>query len=183
MKITSSRRLAAVAAAGVLILGTGLSLASPASANQVWNQSVGIASAAAPCSTSSAADLATGWTQWTSSWGQWMNNGNGGFTCNRAITWEYDAPAPSEPVGCIGVTSPLTFSVNFGDNWFVPENASNTFFAGVTDCSGAGIPIAFAAVYAPEGQAQANARCTEALAPLVAGQLYSNGVYPCIPAV
>jgi len=84
-----------LAAAGAVVLATGgLSLAgaAPASADQVWHQSVSRVSATAACSTSSADDLAAGWSQWGATWEQWVNGGTGGFTCARSITWALDSP-------------------------------------------------------------------------------------------
>jgi len=74
----------------------GFTTASPAVANKVWYQSVGRASETAACEKSTVAELAAGWTQWAPSWEQWVNGGNGGFVCNRHITWAYDTP----PVSC-----------------------------------------------------------------------------------
>jgi len=74
----------------------GFTTASPAVADQIWYQSVGRASATAACEKSTVAELAAGWTQWAPSWDTWVNGGNGGFVCNRHITWAYDTP----PVSC-----------------------------------------------------------------------------------
>ena len=58
------RRVLAAAGAAVLVTGgSSLAGALPASADQVWHQSVGRASATASCSMSSADDLAAGWSQ------------------------------------------------------------------------------------------------------------------------
>jgi hypothetical protein len=91
--IMGMRRVLAGAGAVVLMTG-GLTLAgaASASADQVWHQSVGRASANGACSTSSAADLSAGWSQWASSWEQWANGGKGGYTCTRSVTWALDAP-------------------------------------------------------------------------------------------
>jgi hypothetical protein len=90
------RRLAAGTAASILI-AAGLAMAgvAPASADQVWHQSVGRPSADAPCPTSDAADLEAGWSAWTGSWEQWANDGTGGWTCSRSITWAKDSPPPA----------------------------------------------------------------------------------------
>jgi hypothetical protein len=84
--IMGMRRVLAGAGAVVLMTG-GLTLAgaASASADQVWHQSVGRASANGACSTSSAADLSAGWSQWA-------NGGKGGYTCTRSVTWALDAP-------------------------------------------------------------------------------------------
>jgi hypothetical protein len=74
----------------------GFTTASPAVADQVWYQSVGRVSATAACEKSTTTELAQGWTDWAPSWDTWVNSGNGGFVCNRHITWAYDTP----PVSC-----------------------------------------------------------------------------------
>ena len=74
----------------------GFTTASPAAADQIWYQSVGRASATAACEKSTTTELAAGWTDWAPSWDTWVNGGNGGFVCNRHITWAYDTP----PVSC-----------------------------------------------------------------------------------
>ena len=73
----------------------GLSTASPASADQVWYQSVGRASATAACEKSSTTELAAGWTQWGPSWGRWVNKNTGGFVCDRQITWAFSSGSGS----------------------------------------------------------------------------------------
>ena len=74
----------------------GFTTAAPAAADQIWYQSVGRASATAPCEKSTATELAAGWTNWAPSWEQWANDSMGGFVCSRQITWAYDTP----PVSC-----------------------------------------------------------------------------------
>ena len=99
----SFRRIASSLAAMVLVGGTLVAGAGSASANKVWNQSIGKASAAAPCPTSTISELAAGWSQWSSSWAQWPNQGRGGFVCNREITWEITPAGSGEFVtaGCV----------------------------------------------------------------------------------
>ena len=74
----------------------GFTTAAPVAADQIWYQSVGRASATAPCEESTTTELAAGWTQWAPSWARWVNGGNGGFVCNRQITWAFD----SVPFSC-----------------------------------------------------------------------------------
>lgn len=81
----------------------GIALTPRASADQIWFQSVGRASADAPCEESPAADLIAGWTPWAPSWEDWANGGTGGFVCSRQITWAYDTAPP----GPVGRTSPF----------------------------------------------------------------------------
>ena len=73
----------------------GFTTSSPATADQIWYQSVGRASETAACEKSTATDLAVGWTDWAPSWEQWVNGGKGGFVCNRQITWAFDSVPPS----------------------------------------------------------------------------------------
>ena len=90
-----------VAAIGLSVAAAGLLAAPAVSADQIWYQSVGRASSTATCQDSSAADLASGWTAWRGSYEQWMNGGEGGFTCTRDITWAKSAGASSvTTVGC-----------------------------------------------------------------------------------
>jgi len=115
-----------LAAAGAVVVVTGgLSLAgaSPASADQVWHQSVSRASATAACSTSSADDLAAGWSQWGATWEQWVNGGKGGFTCARSITWALDAPAdePTSIGGCNPIEGGMAFLL-VGPSGFVTND-------------------------------------------------------------
>ena len=72
-----------------------LSTIPPATADQTWYQSVGRDSSDAPCEESSTEDLAAGWTSWAPSWAQWPNDSQGGFVCNRQITWAFDPVSPS----------------------------------------------------------------------------------------
>jgi len=68
-------------------------LISPATPNQVWVQSFQRPSADAPCIAPASLDIALqeGWNPadlaWTPTWEQWPNNGQGGWTCTRSITW------------------------------------------------------------------------------------------------
>ena len=111
----SVRRIASAMAAMVLMGSTLVAGAGSASANQVWYQSVDKASAEAPCPTSTGTELAVGWTQWSSSWAMWANQGRGGFVCNREITWAYSetTPTPAGPTCVLANTSPFNVYVNF----------------------------------------------------------------------
>ena len=73
----------------------GFTTAAPAAADQIWYQSVGRSSATAPCEKSTTTELAAGWTNWGPSWDTWVNEGKGGFVCNRQITWAFDSVPPS----------------------------------------------------------------------------------------
>lgn len=131
----TARRSLSLAGAMVLIAGALIGGATSASANEVWHQSVGRASATATCPTSSAADLAVGWSEWGASWSQWMNSGTGGFTCDREITWASSPPWP----GCVYIfteAGPTPIYVNFGNNPYLPQAP---LFVTV-DCSGSPSP-------------------------------------------
>jgi hypothetical protein len=92
----SSRFFSLLVASLTLALLPLLATVSPATADQIWYQSVGRPTSAALCDQSSAVELAAGWTNWEPSWDTWVNAGKGGFVCNRQITWAYDNP----PVSC-----------------------------------------------------------------------------------
>ena len=85
--------LAASAVAALAASASMLAAAAPASADQIWYQSISRASASAACPNSSQADLDAGWSPWSSSWEQWSNGGKCGYVCSRSITWAYDEPA------------------------------------------------------------------------------------------
>ena len=89
--------MSASTCAVVITSAAALAMAAPASANQVWVQSVGRASATAACPISDPADLAAGWSPWGPSWEQWSNDHQGGFVCSRSITWAYDTPVSIHP--------------------------------------------------------------------------------------
>jgi len=125
----------------------GFTTASPAAANKVWYQSVGRASATAACEKSTTTELAAGWTQWAPSWAKWVNGGNGGFVCDRQITWAYDTPPVSCATGggaagtCVlGATGPgggIVFYVNdsadTGSRYMEAATADSS--SGITWCS------------------------------------------------
>ena len=92
-----------LAAAGVAVLvagGLALAGAAPASANQVWHQSVGRGTAAGACPSSTAEEIALGWTEYGKSWAWWPNEGRGGYVCDREITWAFDSEVPETLIGC-----------------------------------------------------------------------------------
>lgn len=98
-----SRRLAGFTGAFLLaIAAVGIAGAAPAAADQVWHQSVARASSDAACPTSSAADIDAGWTEWAATWEAWPNDGTGGWTCARSITWAKDSQAPEDSAGLSG---------------------------------------------------------------------------------
>jgi len=87
----------------------GFTTASPAAADQIWYQSVGRASATAPCEESATTELAAGWTSWAPSWGKWANGSKGGFVCDRQLTRAFDSVPEGELTPAI---APASQSVN-----------------------------------------------------------------------
>jgi len=51
---------------------------------------------------------------WSPSWEQWANNGEGGWTCNRSITWARDSAARVYNIGDIGPGGGLIFLIANG---------------------------------------------------------------------
>jgi len=66
--------MSASTCAVVITSAAALAMAAPASANQVWVQSVGRASATAPCPAG-----------YTPSWDTWPNNHTGGYVCIKFV--------------------------------------------------------------------------------------------------
>jgi len=126
----------------------GFTTASPAVADQIWYQSVGRASATAACEKSTTTELAAGWTDWEPSWGQWVNGGNGGFVCDRQITWAFDS-TQAWKVGDTGPGGGLIFLISDGRTY---EMAPNTWGAASTDTQQAWTTTA-ATCYAAGGTA------------------------------
>ena len=86
------RRVLASAGAAVLVAsGLVMAGASPASADQIWQQQVQRASADATCDIPPVAGDAAGWSAWAPSWAQWPNDGKGGWVCERSEFWAKDA--------------------------------------------------------------------------------------------
>ena len=167
--------LAAAAVASLIVLASMLAAAAPASANQVWYQSISRGSENAACPSLSQADVDAGWSPWASSWEQWSNSGKGGYVCSRSITWAYDEPAPV-------VTCTLIFEgqyVLLDPSGFFPDG---TIVYGDELCSNAidtaNSELGFA--FTDAGQSAADAICTAASPALdpapyaypVAGSLY-----------
>ena len=161
------RRFASTMAALVLLGGTLAAGAGSASANQVWYQSVGKASAETPCPTSTGPELAAGWTQWSSSWAMWANQGRGGFVCNREITWAYsESPLTPSGPGCVLLLAASrdvpALSLQFGSSNVIPYGAESAFLT--ADCSGVAIPSPGIIVFALSGS-EAIVLCGDSLTP------------------
>jgi len=171
-----------VAVVSLSVATFGLLAAPAVSADEIWYQSVGRASATATCQDSSSTDLATGWTVWRPIWEQWMNRGAGGFTCSRALTWATSSPASGGggggAAGCQRViTGPIRYA-SFGASNFL-ANGSATYAS--SSCSGGpAAETTFNLAYATS-QAAADAIC---LAQLGAGWAGDNtgqptNIYKC----
>lgn len=174
------RILAATAAAVMMASGAGIAGASPASANQVWHQSIGRASAEAACPTDSPEDLTAGWTPWGASWEQWNNNNQGGYVCSRQITWAYDAPVAV----CTEIADSLFVLLN--PSGFIPDGTPEFVDAACTVDDGSptstinGLGYAFTS----GGQDAANAICAAAWASIrdrwvVLAGGRAGDLYPC----
>ena len=98
----------------------GVLAAPTANADQVWIQAVGRVSAVDGCVSSSADDLAAGWTNWAGSWEQWMNSGTGGYTCTRSITWAKDSAIWD---ACVRLSPSGSSWYLFSGNRFLPFGA------------------------------------------------------------
>ena len=159
-----------IVVAVALTLAATLAVAAPAAqARSSWFQSIGRSSAAAPCPNAS---FGTPWQanwdpseqHWRPSYGQWMNGGRGGWTCDRTITWDPQTRYPS--AGCVAyVDGSGTSFVNFGGGWSVGTGPRYTD-AACTSLLAWGNPsrtdpIDLFFVYAPAGF-DASALCREA---------------------
>ena len=174
------RRTMIMLASLAVALGA-VGIAPVVSADQVWHQSFGRASAASACPTPSPVEVAAGWTPWGASWEQWPNNGNGGFTCSRAITW---AKHPTG-AGCTQVQMNLGQVTagwgNFGSGYFLPIRSVS--FSD-PDCAVPfgdwGADIVFAT-----DQILATQRCAAAVTGTVASRLnfLAPNIYICDPPV
>lgn len=160
MRSPLMRRLSVAVAALVVIAGGSTVLAAPASADQVWHQSVGRASAEAVCPASDSADVAAGWSEWTASWEQWPNDGAGGYVCSRVITWAKDTRPPGIGSECVLVT-PSAVSGNGEDNYWLytgedPLPPTATGYVDATCTIGSGDPAnAWSFLYSDSGTAAA----------------------------
>lgn len=166
MRSPLMRRLGVAVAAVVVIAGGSTVLAAPASADQVWHQSVGRSSATAECPTTTESEAAIGWTPWTKSWAEWPNDGKGGYVCDRSIVWAKDTPPPGATgAGCVLYDAEVVeFGggyLDFGGGNFLP---SYTEEYGTADCSGepSGFFSGFNAAYAGSVE-EASAICASNL--------------------
>ena len=182
-----ARFLLVVSSALVMVAGAVLGGGS-ATADSVWVQSYERSSQTAECETQA------GETPWQASWGtdsswkpaweQWANNGTGGWTCTRSITWartpaSSSSSAPSYALGDIGPGGGLVFLISGGLTY---EMAPKTWSGGASDptrawCNVTGTDITGAASTAI-GTGSANttdmlAACTSGAA--VSARAYTGG--------
>ena len=157
-------------------------------AGSSWFQSVGRASESAPCPDPS---FGTPWQDdwdpterpWRPSWGQWMNGGAGGWTCDRQITWDRGPGG----AGCLlfDDASVEVYYVDFRGGWSIgvgPRyvDASCTVLYRWGGTPGSTAPIDLFLVYAPD-LTVAVERCRQAfgLPPTGVSPAGSNGVWMC----
>ena len=155
-------RLLAAAGALTLAAAAGVLTAPAASADQIWYQGVGRATAQAACPTNTAADTEAGWTEWTASWEDWPNHGAGGYVCTRQNTWAQESTGEDgyPSAGCVPTTTLGGPYLDFLGGWSLPTGT-----AGFNDRDCANISPEFAQfnlVFAPSGAEQASALCQHA---------------------
>ena len=104
--------VAVLAAAGLVMVAGVVFGAGSAMADSVWVQSYERSSQTAECeSQAGETPWQASWgtdSSWTPTWEQWANDGKGGWTCTRSVTWAR-TPASSGssssglsiPPGCI----------------------------------------------------------------------------------
>ncbi len=102
----------------LLMIAATLFGANVASGDEVWHQSYQRGSASEACVAQAGE---TPWQDswgtnpgWSPSWEQWANNGQGGWTCNRSITWARDSAARVYNIGDIGPGGGLVFLISGG---------------------------------------------------------------------
>jgi hypothetical protein len=118
--------------ASLLVVSASVLGANAASADSVQVQSYQRASQDQACT---AQPGETPWqanwgsdSSWKPSWEQWANNGTGGWTCTRSITWARDAAtARTYGLGDIGPGGGLVFLISGGLTY---EMAPNTWSVG-----------------------------------------------------
>ena len=163
--MTVRKWLATAAASVVVIGGVMVAGAAPASADETWTQSFQRSGPTAPCEAPRALDIVwqDGWTgspDWTPTWEQWPNAGEGGWTCTRSITWAHSAPPPPLfPAGnCVDVQS-STYYGQFNGGFSLDRSA--TVYADADCTVDANTTWVYYMVYAPAGF-DAESLCLEA---------------------
>ena len=120
-----ARSLLVLSSALVMVAGAVVGGGS-ATADSVWVQSYERSSQTAECESQAwEAPWQASWgtdSSWTPSWEQWVNGGEGGWTCTRSITWartpasssSSGSSAPSYALGDIGPGGGLVFLISGG---------------------------------------------------------------------
>jgi hypothetical protein len=92
------RKVMAAAAAVLLLSAGALVVTGPAAADEVWVQGFQRSGPAAVCTAPADEtpwqDSFGGQREWTPSWAQWANSGQGGWVCQREIRWARSASSP-----------------------------------------------------------------------------------------
>ncbi len=104
------------------------------------------------------------------SWAEWANGGKGGWVCQRYIVWAKDGAAGP---GCVQA-SPAEW-LDFLGASSLPIGAPD-YVDPLHDCD---VTIVFNVVYAPAGQAQADALCQAIFGFPTAGVNFGFPVYGC----
>lgn len=145
------RNIFAIASVVAVVAGT-LVGANVVSADSVWVQSYQRASQTEVCA---AQPGETPWqaswgpdSSWSPSWEMWANNGNGGWTCTRSITWaRSEVSARSFALGDIGPGGGLVFFIDSVSGlryemapktWGVNETTKVVWTTSATACYAAG---------------------------------------------
>jgi hypothetical protein len=114
-------RMLVVPSIVVFLSGFGFLSSAPASADQVWHQSVVRVGPESACPSNSLDETSSGWSRWHGGWELWPNKGTGGFTCSRSIVWAKETS--SRVVTCVANSDPIssmTLWWDFGDSYFLP---------------------------------------------------------------
>ena len=144
--IKSVRPRKFLAALSVLFMVVGaLFGANVASADSVQYQSYQRASQTEACAAQ------VGETPWQASWGadsswkpsweQWANNGKGGWTCGRSITWARDSATRTYALGDIGPGGGLVFLISGGLTYEMAPKAWGAGESGLSWCDTAPIDV------------------------------------------
>ena len=160
-----------------------------ATADSVWVQSYERSSQNAECESQA---WETPWqaswgtdSSWTPTWEQWANDGKGGWTCTRSITWartpassgSSGSSAPSYALGDIGPGGGLVFLISGGLTY---EMARKTWSGGAADPTTAWCNVTGTDITGAEGTAvgTGSANTTDMLAACTSGAAVSARAYP-----
>ena len=163
----SRPRRGAIALAVLAVAAASLLTAVPASAAQVWHQSVDRAGPDAGCPGSTPEEVEAGWSPWAPSWEQWPNDGRGGYVCSRSIVWAQSSPPPvGAPGGKVYPSTVCAYApaydlyAFFNGGWWREAVMDFTWDATCLTPPHTGVG-GFNWVYAPEGATQAEELCAE----------------------